>query len=191
MFKYFGVVYMSRRFKDWDRPYEGGKVKGPLKPLIRKTKEKVEKSRKELKGKKREMSLREDKLRKKIEKLLKEGESDLARAYANETADLMKIKSSVSTVDVLSEAVTNRFSTVEQVGDFVSELETATSNFRDLGEKLSRVFRSAKLDLSELLEGPLGGPLNLSFDFLGEPLLSDDAMAILKEAAEVAKERSK
>ena len=165
-----------------------GKVKPdePLKNKIDFAQKKLQFQISKLEGINEKLQVKHDKIFEKIVHAHKSNKNAYAQAYANELAQVRKMKNMVSGAKLSMEQVKLRLDTVSELGDVVVTLSPCMSVIKGLAPSLNGIMPEANAsmqDLSSILGDVMSGSsveLGDSMNIGGEA--NADTLAILEEA---------
>ena len=174
-----------------------GKVRPdePLKNKIEFAQRKLQAQISKLEGINIKLQRKHDSIFEKIVNAQKTHNNGYAKAYANELAQVRKMKNMVSGAKLSMEQVQLRLSTVSELGDVVVTLSPAMSLIKGLSSSLSGVMPEANAsmnDLSSILGDVLSGSAVNDAGIMDAGTTDNaDTMAILEEAHSVIEGQTK
>ncbi|MGA0297321.1 MAG: Snf7 family protein [Nitrosopumilaceae archaeon] len=174
-----------------------GKVRPdePLKNKIEFAQRKLQSQITKLDGINTKLQRKHDSIFEKIVNAQKTHNNGYAKAYANELAQVRKMKNMVSGAKLSMEQVQLRLSTVSELGDVVVTLSPAMSLIKGLSSSLSGIMPEANAsmnDLSSILGDVLSGSAVTDAGIMDAGVSENpDTMAILEEAHSVIENQSK
>ncbi|MBA4453248.1 MAG: Snf7 family protein [Nitrosopumilus sp.] len=174
-----------------------GKVRPdePLKNKIEFAQRKLQSQITKLDGINIKLQRKHDSIFEKIVNAQKTHNNGYAKAYANELAQVRKMKNMVSGAKLSMEQVQLRLSTVSELGDVVVTLSPAMSLIKGLSSSLSGIMPEANAsmnDLSSILGDVLSGSAVTDAGIMDAGVSENpDTMAILEEAHSVIESQSK
>ena len=167
-----------------------GKVKPdePLKNKIDFAQKKLQFQISKLEGINEKLQVKHDKIFEKIVHAHKSNKNAYAQAYANELAQVRKMKNMVSGAKLSMEQVKLRLDTVSELGDVVVTLSPCMSVIKGLAPSLNGIMPEANASMQDL-SSILGDVMSGSSVELGDtmsvgPETNADTLAILEEAQE-------
>ncbi|MGD8708243.1 MAG: Snf7 family protein [Nitrosopumilaceae archaeon] len=174
-----------------------GKVRPdePLKNKIEFAQRKLQSQISKLEGINIKLQRKHDSIFEKIVNAQKTHNNGYAKAYANELAQVRKMKNMVSGAKLSMEQVQLRLSTVSELGDVVVTLSPAMSLIKGLSSSLSGIMPEANAsmnDLSSILGDVLSGSAVNDAGIMDSGTTDNaDTMAILEEAHSVIEGQTK
>lgn len=174
-----------------------GKVRPdePLKNKIEFAQRKLQSQISKLEGINIKLQRKHDSIFEKIVNAQKTHNNGYAKAYANELAQVRKMKNMVSGAKLSMEQVQLRLSTVSELGDVVVTLSPAMSLIKGLSSSLSGIMPEANAsmnDLSSILGDVLSGSAVNDAGVMDSGVSDNaDTMAILEEAHSVIEGQTK
>jgi len=174
-----------------------GKVRPdePLKNKIEFAQRKLQSQISKLEGINIKLQRKHDSIFEKIVNAQKTHNNGYAKAYANELAQVRKMKNMVSGAKLSMEQVQLRLSTVSELGDVVVTLSPAMSLIKGLSSSLSGIMPEANAsmnDLSSILGDVLSGSAVNDAGIMDAGTTDNaDTMAILEEAHSVIEGQTK
>jgi division protein CdvB (Snf7/Vps24/ESCRT-III family) len=174
-----------------------GKVRPdePLKNKIEFAQRKLQSQISKLEGINIKLQRKHDSIFEKIVNAQKTHNNGYAKAYANELAQVRKMKNMVSGAKLSMEQVQLRLSTVSELGDVVVTLSPAMSLIKGLSSSLSGIMPEANAsmnDLSSILGDVLSGSAVNDAGIMDAGVSDNaDTMAILEEAHSVIEGQTK
>ena len=167
----------------------------PLKNKIEFAQRKLQSQISKLEGINIKLQRKHDSIFEKIVNAQKTHNNGYAKAYANELAQVRKMKNMVSGAKLSMEQVQLRLSTVSELGDVVVTLSPAMSLIKGLSSSLSGIMPEANAsmnDLSSILGDVLSGSAVNDAGIMDAGVSDDaDTMAILEEAHSVIEGQTK
>ena len=180
---------LSQRVMGRVRPDE------PLKNKIEFAQRKLQSQISKLEGINIKLQRKHDSIFEKIVNAQKSHNNGYAKAYANELAQVRKMKNMVSGAKLSMEQVQLRLSTVSELGDVVVTLSPAMSLIKGLSSSLSGIMPEANAsmnDLSTILGDVLSGSAVNDAGIMDAGTTENaDTMAILEEAHSVIEGQTK
>ncbi len=167
----------------------------PLKNKIEFAQRKLQAQISKLEGINIKLQRKHDSIFEKIVNAQKTHNNGYAKAYANELAQVRKMKNMVSGAKLSMEQVQLRLSTVSELGDVVVTLSPAMSLIKGLSSSLSGIMPEANAsmnDLSSILGDVLSGSAVNDAGIMDAGVSDNaDTMAILEEAHSVIEGQTK
>ena len=167
----------------------------PLKNKIEFAQRKLQSQISKLDGINIKLQRKHDSIFEKIVNAQKTHNNGYAKAYANELAQVRKMKNMVSGAKLSMEQVQLRLSTVSELGDVVVTLSPAMSLIKGLSSSLSGIMPEANAsmnDLSSILGDVLSGSAVNDAGIMDAGVSDNaDTMAILEEAHSVIEGQTK